>query len=60
MDESFGKSYNDTIVRPEGLIDTPQTHYVKLRTQEPYLVEHNGKFVKNTEGVYLDVTSFIG
>ena len=42
-------SNNSDLVKPEGFVNDPQTHLVKLRTVENYEVWRNGKYINATK-----------
>jgi len=54
VDQHFGLSVNPSEVSPSGFVNDPQLHLSKLRTQESYRVEKNGKFVVGGKKIRLN------
>ena len=52
-------SVDRKIVAPSLFINKPQTHFAKLRLEEDYHVELNGKHVKGTKHLNLDVSAYL-
>ena len=55
----MGQSVEDEKVSPKQYIDKPQSHFAKLRLEDEYEVEQNGKYVKGSKAIKLDATRFL-
>ena len=52
-------SNNTEIVKPSGFENNPQTHFVKLRTEDNYYIQRNGRYINSTKIVFNNVTDLV-
>ena len=52
----MGKSVESNHVAPAQFVDDPQSHFSKIRLEEDYHVELNGKHIKSNRLMTMDVT----
>ena len=52
----MGKSVEQSHVAPVQFVDDPQSHFSKIRLEEDYHVELNGKHIKASRLMTMDVT----
>jgi hypothetical protein len=52
----MGRSVNAKIVQPKHLVDSPQTHFAKLRLKK-YQYDHNGHYVTSMDD--LDISNLV-
>ena len=55
----MSKSVDKNIVAPKTFVDDPQSHFSKLRLEEAYHVELNGKHIKGSREISIDVTQHL-
>ena len=52
-------SNNTEVVKPTGFENDPQTHFVKLRTEDNYYIQRNGKYINSTKILFNNVTDLV-
>ena len=55
----MGKSVEKNRVAPAQFVDNPQSHFSKIRLEDDYHVEHNGKHIKTNRVITTDVSDRI-
>ena len=53
VDQNMAKSVHDYLVAPQEFVDDPETHFAKLRLEDDYHVQLNGKHVRGSKNVSL-------
>ena len=59
VDQNMSLSNNTEIVKPSGFENNPQTHFVKLRTEDNYYIQRNGRYINSTKIVFNNVTDLV-
>ena len=59
VDQEMGESVNPEIVQPDEFINQPQSHFAKIRLEDNYEVEHNGKYINAGKRIQEDVTEIV-
>ena len=56
VDQHMKESVHKNDVQPSEFINNPQSHFAKIRVEDNYSINHNGKFINASKRMQLDLT----
>ena len=59
VDQHMKNSVDSNKVQPSEFINDPQSHFAKIRVEDNYTINHNGKFINASKRLHVDLTDTV-